>query len=110
MSLVRALVAIVAAMAAGLGLAFVDTSANFDDTGIAALGLVLAAFLVVLIDGSGQVLRVAMLAVLVGIWIPVLEIATPGQFGPLLALVFSAVGATGGLLLIRLLGAKPASD
>ena len=89
MASVRALIAIVVAIAAGIGLVILDSSPGYDATGITAIGLAIAAFVVVLIDGSGRALRVAMLAVLVGIWIPVLEIAPPGTYAPLLALGFA---------------------
>lgn len=101
MTAIRALLAIAVAIVAGLAVTFLDSSPDFDDTGVTAVGLAIAAFFVVLIDGSGRVLRVAMLAVLVGIWIPVLEITPPGTYGPLLALVFAAAGAVAGMFLLR---------
>jgi hypothetical protein len=97
----RALAAIALAIVAGLGLLMLDSGPGYDDTALTAIGLALAAFAVVLIDGSGRVLRVATLAVLVGIWIPVLEIAPPGTYGPLLALAFAAAGAIAGMLVLR---------
>ena len=107
MGTVRALLAIALAIVAGLGLTVLDTTPNFDDTGVVAIGLAIAAFVVVLVEGSGRVLRVAMLAVLVGIWIPVLEIAPPGTYGPLLALAFAAAGAVAAMLVLRL--ARPSA-
>ena len=96
----RALAAIVVALAAGLALARVDSRPAFDDTGVMAVALALAAFVVVLLDGSARALRAAMLAVLVGIWIPVLELS-PVSSGPLLALGFAAAGAGTGLVALR---------
>lgn len=101
MAALRALAAIALAIVAGLGLLILDSGPDFDDTAIIAIGLAVAAFVVVLIDGSGRVLRVATLAVLVGIWIPVLEIAPVGTYGPLLALAFAAAGAIAGMLVLR---------
>lgn len=96
MAVIRALLAIGLAILFGLGLTVLDTSPGYDATGITAAGLAIASFVVVLIEGSGRVLRVAMLAVLVGIWIPVLEIAIAGTFAPLAALAFAAGGAIAG--------------
>ena len=101
MAVLRALVAIVLAVLAGLGILILDSGPDFDDTAITAIALALAAFVVVLIDGSGRVLRVATLAVLVGVWIPVLEIAPAGTYAPLLALAFAAAGAIAGMLVLR---------
>lgn len=102
------LLSIVVAVAAGLGIAYLDSQPGWDDTGITAAGLAIAALAAVLIEGSGRVLRVAALAVLVGIWIPLFEIAAPGTYGPLLAFVFSAVGAFVGWVIVRGLANPPA--
>jgi hypothetical protein len=101
------LLSIVVAVAAGLGIAFLDSLPGFDDTGVTAAGLAIAALAAVLIEGSGRVLRVAALAVLVGIWIPIFEIAAPGSYGPLLAFVFSAVGAFIAWVIVRGLARPP---
>ena len=95
------ILSIVVAVGAGLGIAFLDSRPGFDDTGVTAVGLALAALGSVLIEGSGRVLRVAAIAVLTGIWIPILEIAAPGTYGSLLALVFSTVGAFIGWVIVR---------
>jgi hypothetical protein len=110
MAVIRTLFAIPLAVVAGLAIVFIDSSPNFDDTGVTAIGLAIAAFVVVLIEGTGRALRVAMLAVLVGVWIPVLEIAPPGSYGPLLALVFAGVGAVAGMLVIRAVRGGPTAD
>jgi len=108
MTALRALVAAIVAIVAGLLIAVLDSQPGFDDTGVTAVGLAIAAFAAVMIDGSGRPLRVAMLAVMVGIWIPLAEIALPGAFAPLLALVFAAAGAALGLVAIR--AGAPAVD
>lgn len=102
------LLSIVVAVVAGLALAFMDSRPGYDDTGVTAAGLAIAALISVLIDGSGKLLRVAALAVLVGIWIPILEIAAPGTYGSLLAFVFSGVGAFVGWVIVRGLARPPA--
>jgi hypothetical protein len=101
------LISIVLAVAAGLGIAYLDSRPGYDDTGVTAAALAIAALVAVLIEGSGRALRVAALAVLVGIWIPIFEIAAPGTYGPLLAFVFSAVGAFVGWVIVRGLSRPP---
>jgi hypothetical protein len=93
--------ALVVAVAAGIGIASIDTRPGWDDTGITAALLAIAALVAVLIEGSARVVRVAAIAVLVGIWIPILEIAAPGTYGSLLAFVFSGVGAFIGWVIVR---------
>lgn len=95
------LLSIVVAVLAGVGIAYMDSRPGYDDTGVTAAALAIAALVAVLLEGSGRVLRVAALAVLVGIWIPIFEIAAPGTYGPLLAFVFSAVGAFIGWVIVR---------
>ena len=92
---------IVLAIVAGIGIAMIDNQPGYDDTGVTAAGLAIAALVAVLIEGSGRVLRVAAIAVLVGIWIPIFEIAAPGTYGSLLSFVFSAVGAFIGWVIVR---------
>ena len=91
----------IAAIALGLTIAYVDSRPTWDDTGITAAGLALSALIAVLIEGSGRPLRAAAIAVLVGIWIPVFEIAAPGTYGTLLSFVFSAVGTFVGWVIVR---------
>jgi hypothetical protein len=107
MAVVRFLVAVALAIVAGIGITIVDASPGWDSTGITAGALAIAGFVVVLVEGSGRILRVAVLAVLVGIWIPVLEITPAGAYGPLLALVFAAAGAVAGMLVIRAIRRSP---
>ncbi|MBI2780458.1 MAG: hypothetical protein HYX55_01520 [Chloroflexi bacterium] len=91
------------ALVAGLVLMFMDTRPAFDDTAITVVGLVGAAFLAVVIDGSADLRRALALALLVGIWIPIVEIALSGTFGSVMALVFAGAGAVAGLLVARTL-------
>ena len=103
------LLSIAIAVVAGLGIAFLDSRPGYDDTGVTAAALAIAAAIAVLIEGSGRVVRVAALAVLVGIWIPIAEMTAPGTNGSLLALVFSTVGAFIGWVIVRGL-TRPAPD
>ena len=91
-ALIGPLLALVVAIGAGLAIGYMDSRPGWDDTGITAGALAIAALVAVLIDGSGRVVRVAAIAVLVGIWIPIFEMSTPSSSGSLLAFVFSAVG------------------
>ena len=93
----RALLAIALALAAGLALALHRLAAGLRrHRGHRGRAGDRRASLAVLVDGSARPLRVAMLAVLVGIWIPIIEIAPPGTYGPFVALVFAAAGAVAG--------------
>ncbi len=100
-ALVGPLLALVVAIGAGLAIGYMDSRPGWDDTGITAGALAVAALVAVLIDGSGRVVRVAAIAVLVGIWIPIFEMSTPSSSGSLLAFVFSAVGAFVGWVVVR---------
>ncbi len=104
------LLSILVAVVAGLGIAFLDSQPGFDDTGVTAAALAIATLFAVLLEGSGRPLRVAALAVLVGIWIPLFEIAAPGSYGPLLAFVFSAVGAFIGWVVVQGLAGASRGD
>jgi hypothetical protein len=104
----RPLVAILVSVVGGIGIAFLDSRPGYDDTGITAGLLAIAALIAVVIEGSGRVVRVVAIAVLVGIWIPIFEIAAPGTYGSLLAFVFSTVGAFIGWVVVRGLARPPA--
>lgn len=100
-SLLGPILSLIVAVVAGIGIAYVDSRPGWDDTGITAAALAISALVAVLIEGSGRPVRVAAIAVLVGIWIPIFEIAAPGANGPLLAFVFSGVGAFIGWVIVR---------
>ena len=94
----RELVAIPLAIGAGLAIAVLDSRPGWDDTGITAVLLVAAAFASTVLAGR----RPWLWAVLVGGWIPMLEIPSSGQPGSAVALLFSAAGALAGYALARL--------
>jgi len=87
------------AVAAGVGaaIAWVDAGPSWDDTGITAGALAGAALVVAAIHGR----RPWLWALLIGAPTPVVELATGGNTGSLLALGFAAIGAAGGWLLAR---------
>lgn len=101
---------LIVAVVAGIAIAYVDSRPGWDSTGITAGLLTIAALIAVLIEGSGRAIRVAAIAVLVGIWIPILEVAAPGTSGTLLAFVFSAVGAFVGWVIVRGIAKPPTDD
>jgi hypothetical protein len=83
-----------AAVLAGLFSAYVDSRPNWDDTGILAFGILIVSGLITLLGYR----RPWVIALAVGIWIPLYWIFTTQNYGSILALVFSFVGAYGGWL------------
>ncbi len=76
----------------GLGVAYVDSRPSWDDTGITAGMLLIAAAAAAAIAGR----RPWLWALLVGVWTPAVEIALGHQLGSLAALAFAAAGAAVG--------------
>ena len=91
------LLAIVIALVAGLGVASLDSRPGWDDTGITAGLLIVGAALAAAVSGRSPWLW----AILVGIWIPAIEIPASGATASLVALVFAAIGAALGFALRR---------
>src|SRR5512138_2867233 len=79
---------------AGLFSAYVDSHPTWDDTGILAIGILLVSGLITLLGYR----RPWVIALMVGIWIPLHDILILHNYGSLLALVFAFVGAYGGWL------------
>lgn len=82
-----------AALAAGLILAWIDTRSGFDDTGVLVGLLVVAGIGVVVIDGAPSTGVAWLLGVLVGGPTPIVEVLNGGQAASVVALVF-ALAAT----------------
>jgi hypothetical protein len=82
------------AVLAGLFSAYVDSRPTWDDTGILAFGILIVSGLITLLGYR----RPWVIALAVGIWIPLYWIFTTQNYGSILALVFSFVGAYGGWL------------
>ena len=93
----RTIAATVVALVGGIGIALMDSSHGFDDTGITAVGLLLVAALASALDGR----RPLLWAIGVGAWVPLLEIPAAGSSAPLAALVFAGIGAVVGHLVAR---------
>jgi hypothetical protein len=83
---------LVIAVAAGLGLAWVDSRPNWDDTSILAGAILLACGLMALMGFE----RPWLLALAVGAWIPLHGILVSRNYGSILALIIAFIGAYGG--------------
>jgi hypothetical protein len=94
---IRPAVLMALALVIGLIIALADSSPGWDSTGITAGALVLAAGITAFVGRD----RPWVWALLVGLPIPVIEIATLGTTGSLLALLFAAIGAAIGWTLTR---------
>ena len=85
------------AVLAGLAIAWIDSRPTWDDTGVTAGMLLLSAAAIALVAPR----RVWLIALCVGIWIPLQAIvkagAAPSSFAMLLVLLFPLAGAYGGL-------------
>ena len=86
------------ALILGLLIALVDTSPGWDDTGITAMALLASCGLL----GAVEPARPWRWALLVGLWIPAINVARHHSFGSVLALAFCLVGAYLGALAGRL--------
>lgn len=80
------------ALVLGLALALVDSSPGWDDTGLSAAALLVAAALF----GAARPSRAWLWALALGLWIPVLGIAVRGNLAALIALVPAFLGAFAG--------------
>jgi len=88
---------LVLAVLAGLAIAWLDSRQGWDDTGVTA-GLIL------LTSGGFAAIRPArpwLWAVAVGGWTPLLGIASSGNYGSVLALAVSFLGAYSGALVVK---------
>jgi len=83
---------LVIAVVAGLFFAYVDSRPTWDDTGILAGAILLMCGLISLFGFR----RPWLLALAVGVWIPLRGILITHNFGSILALVIAFVGAYGG--------------
>src|SRR5262249_37372492 len=96
---IRLLLAAFAAAGIGLVIAYIDSRPNWDDTGITALMLFAASFMLAFINPMLPLLW----AICVGVWIPIMGIALHQNYGCLLALVFAFIGAYAGMAARRMI-------
>jgi hypothetical protein len=90
---------LLAGLAVGIALGYVDSRPLWDDTGVTALAVLVSTFVL----GALAPQRPWATALAVGIWIPVFGIVGRGNYGSLLALAFAFAGAYGGMLLRRVI-------
>ena len=86
------LTALVIAILLGISIAYIDTRPHWDDTGISVLMILIAAF----ISGLLSPQRTWLIALAVGVWIPLFNIITARNFGSLIALIPAFIGAYSG--------------
>lgn len=79
----------------GLFSLFIETSPTWDDTGILVVGIFLTCGLLALIEHQ----RPWLLALVVGIWIPLYRIIVSSNYETVIALVVAFIGAYAGWLL-----------
>lgn len=77
------------ALAAGLLFAYVDSRPTWDDAGVMAMAILLASGILAAIAPS----RPWLLALAVGIWIPLHGVIFSHAYGSILALLFAFAGA-----------------
>jgi hypothetical protein len=80
------------AVLGGLSFAYVDSRPTWDDTGILAGAILLTCGLLALIGFQ----RPWLLALVVGVWIPLYGIFISHNYGSILALIIAFIGAYGG--------------
>jgi hypothetical protein len=80
------------AILSGLFLTYVDASPNWDDTGLIVIGLVLCAGLFTVLGHT----RPWMIALAVGLWIPLRYLFLKQDFSMLIVLLFPLIGAYAG--------------
>jgi hypothetical protein len=80
------------AVLAGLFSAYVDSRPTWDDTGILAFGILIVSGLITLLGHR----RPWLVALAIGLWIPLRGILITHNYGSILALVFAFAGAYGG--------------
>jgi hypothetical protein len=82
------------ALGLGLLIAYVDSRPNWDDAGLTALALLASSGLC----GVLAPRRPWVWALAVGIWIPLVGIASARNYGSLLAILFAFAGAYSGMV------------
>jgi len=88
----------IAAILLGILIAYIDTRPHWNDDGISVLMILLAST----VCGYFSHKRPWLIAILVGIWVPLFNIIIAKNFGSLIAIVPAFIGAYAGYYLSRL--------
>ena len=88
----RLIAGLAIALVTGVAIGYVDSRPGWDDTGITAVALVMAAGIAAFVAGRLPWL----VALAAGAWVPIFELPYLASGGPLAALVFAAIGAAAG--------------
>ena len=86
--------AVILSIVLGITIAWIDSSPNWDDTGISVFMVLVASFLCGYLAGE----KPWLIALLVSIWIPFLSLITTHNYSSFLALAPGFVGAFAGYL------------
>jgi len=86
--------AIILSIVLGITIAWIDSSPNWDDTGVSVFMVLVASFVCGYLAGY----RPWLIALLVSIWVPMLSILTTQNYGSFLALIPGVLGAYAGHL------------
>lgn len=73
----------------GISIACIDTRPHWDDAGISVLMILFSAFICGILSNR----RTWLIALAVGVWIPLFNILSAGNFGSLLVLIPAFIGA-----------------
>ncbi len=92
---------VIAAIACGLAIALIDTSPGWNDTGITAIGLLG----ICAIFGAIKPNWAWVWALIIGLWLPALNIIIYHNYGAFLAIAFAFAGAYLGYIVRKLLTA-----
>lgn len=92
-------IALLAGVAIGITIGYIDSRPTWDDTGVTAVAILATS----LILGALAPQRPWLTALLVGVWIPLFGILSHANYGSLIALAFAFAGAYAGMLLRRVI-------
>jgi hypothetical protein len=84
--------ALIVAILLGISIAYIDTRPHWDDTGISVLMILMAAFICGILSPH----RTWLVALAVGVWIPLFNIISAHNFGSSIALIPAFIGAYSG--------------
>jgi hypothetical protein len=86
------LISLLLAIISGIGIAYIDTRPHWDDTGISILMILIASFVCGCISSQ----KIWLIALAVGVWIPVFNIVLNHNYESLVVLAPAFIGAYAG--------------